>query len=196
MKNRENVARLAGVGLLTAIVIVLQMLGSFIRFGPFSISLVLIPIVVGTAMFGTLAGTWLGFVFGVAVLISGDASAFLAISIPGTVITVLCKGMASGALSGLAYRAIEKKNTFAATLTAAVICPLANTGVFLLGCCLFFMDTVKEWAVGFGMGDNVALYMIVGLVGLNFVAEFVLNLVLSPAILQIIRVGKKQFARR
>lgn len=196
MKNRENIARLTGVGLLTAIVIVLQMLGSFIRFGPFSISLVLIPIVVGTALFGTLSGTWLGFVFGVAVLISGDASAFLAVSIPGTVITVLCKGMASGALSGLAYQLVEKKNNLAATIVAAVVCPLANTGVFLIGCCVFFMDTVKEWAVGFGMGDNVALYMIVGLVGLNFLAEFVLNLILSPAILQVIRIGKKQFAGR
>ena len=73
---------------LTAIVIVLQLVGSFIRFGPFSVSLVLIPIVIGAATCGKWIGAWLGLVFGVAVLISGDAAAFLQISIPGTLITV------------------------------------------------------------------------------------------------------------
>ena len=62
--------------ILTALVVILQYLGSFIRFGPFSISLVLIPIVIGAATCGKLVGAWLGFMFGVAVLLSGDAAAF------------------------------------------------------------------------------------------------------------------------
>ena len=66
---------IAGVGLLTAITIVLQMIGAVIRFGPFSITLVLIPIVVGAALYGPLAGAWFGFVFGMVVLLSGDAAA-------------------------------------------------------------------------------------------------------------------------
>ena len=45
--TRIKTKTLTGLALFTAIVIVLQLLGSFIRFGPFSISLVLIPIVVG-----------------------------------------------------------------------------------------------------------------------------------------------------
>ena len=43
--------RLAGLALFTAIVVVLQLLGSFIKFGPFAVSLVLIPIVVGAAVY-------------------------------------------------------------------------------------------------------------------------------------------------
>ena len=43
-KGRFDTRALTGLGLLTAVVVVLQLLGSFIRFGPFSISLVLIPI--------------------------------------------------------------------------------------------------------------------------------------------------------
>ena len=74
--------------MLTALVIVLQLLGSFIRFGVFSISLVLIPIVVGAAMCGPAISAWLGLVFGIAVLLSGDAAAFLAVSVPGTILTV------------------------------------------------------------------------------------------------------------
>ena len=38
--------RLAGLALFTAIVVVLQLLGSFIKVGPFAVSLVLIPIAV------------------------------------------------------------------------------------------------------------------------------------------------------
>lgn len=193
--NKNSVLRITGIGLMTAIVIVLQMLGSFIRFGPFSISLVLIPIVIGTALFGVRSGTWLGFVFGLVVLLSGDAAAFLTINVPGTIITVLLKGMAAGLVSGLVYKALESKNTLIASIVAAVVCPIANTGVFLLGCLVFFMDTIKEWAAGAGMGDNVALYMIVGLVGLNFVAEFVINVALSPTIVQIVKIGKKQFLK-
>ena len=62
--------RLAGLALFTAIVVVLQLLGSFIKFGPFAVSLVLIPIVVGAAVYGVSAGAWLGFVFGVVVTIA------------------------------------------------------------------------------------------------------------------------------
>ena len=62
--KRFSTRTLTGVALLTAIVVVLQLLGSFIRFGTFSISLVLVPIVVGAALYGAWAGCWLGFVFG------------------------------------------------------------------------------------------------------------------------------------
>ena len=53
---KVNAKKIAGVGLLTALVVVLQLLGSFIKFGTVSISLVLIPIVVGAALYGVGAG--------------------------------------------------------------------------------------------------------------------------------------------
>ena len=59
MKKTEKISgtqRMTGMAILTAIVIVLQLLGSFIRFGPFSISLVLVPIVIGAALYGAWAG--------------------------------------------------------------------------------------------------------------------------------------------
>ena len=191
--NRAHIMRLTGIGLLTAVVIVLPILGSFIRFGPFSISLVLIPIVVGTALYGYAAGGWLGFVFGLAVLLSGDAAAFLAVHIPGTIITVLAKGIAAGMVSGLVFRLLSKKSLFGATVAAAITCPIVNTGIFLLGCLAFFMPTIREWAMAFGFGDRAGVYMIVGLVGLNFIAEFLINIVLAPAIVQIIRIGQRKY---
>lgn len=195
MKTRNNKARimrLTGMGLLTAVVIVLQMLGAFIHFGPFSISLVLIPIVVGAAMFGEGAGGWLGLMFGTAVLLSGDASAFLAISIPGTVITVMAKGLAAGVVSGAIFRLLEKKNTLLATIAAAVVCPIVNTGVFLLGCAIFFMEKIQVWAGG----QNTFVYMIVVLVGLNFLVELLINVVLAPTAVQLIKLGRKHFVEK
>ena len=43
MSKNNNTQKIVGLGLFTAIVIVLQLMGSFIRFGTFSISLVLVP---------------------------------------------------------------------------------------------------------------------------------------------------------
>ena len=100
--------KIVGIGLFTAIVLVLQFLGGGIKFGMFSISLVLLPIVVGAAVYGWQAGAWLGFTFGVAVLLSGDAAAFLAVDVIGTILTVLVKGTAAGLGSGLVYKLVLK----------------------------------------------------------------------------------------
>ena len=56
---------IAGLGIMAALVVVLQLLGSFIRFGPFSISLVNIPIVVGAVLYGPYGGAFLGLIFGI-----------------------------------------------------------------------------------------------------------------------------------
>lgn len=187
----KNTKKIVGVALFTAIVVVLQLLGSFIRFGPFSISLVLIPIVVGTALYGVGAGAWLGLAFGVTVLASGDASAFLAVNVPGTIITVLLKGVAAGLIPGAIYKLVEKKNRTAATICAAVASPIANTGVFLLGCLIFFMPTINGWAAAIGI-ESAGTYMITTLVGFNFVFELLVNVILSPIIIRLIGLGKKE----
>ena len=194
MKNNRIPTRtLTGLALLTAIVVVLQLLGSFIRFGPFSISLVLIPIVVGAALYGAAAGAWLGFVFGLVVLLSGDAGAFLAVNVLGTILTVLVKGALAGFCAGLVYRLIARpgKNETPAVVCAAVAAPVVNTGVFLLGCLLFFLPTVSEWGAAMGF-ESVGKYMIFGLVGGNFLFELLFNIILSPVIVRLIKIGKKE----
>ena len=186
-KQTENLVLGA---ILTAIVIVLQLLGGFIKFGPFSISLVLIPIVIGAAKCGVKIGTWLGFVFGAVVLLSGGATAFFAVNVFGTVLTVLLKGAACGFAAGLTYKLLAKYNKYAAVVAAAVVCPLVNTGVFLLGCLLFFLDTIKAWGAGLGFTNTVS-YMFLSLVGGNFLFELASNMILSPVILRILNFKEK-----
>ena len=177
--------------LLTALVFVLQFMGSFVRFGPFSISLALIPIVIGAATCGVGIASWLGLVFGAAVLLSGDAAAFLAVNVAGTVATVLVKGVACGLCAGLVYRLLERFNRYVAVATSAIICPVVNTGVFLVGCKLFFMSIVSQWAEAAGLGADVGKFMIVGLVGINFLVEMGSNIILSPVVVRLLNIRKK-----
>lgn len=188
--KKVNTKTLAGLGLMTAIVIVLQLVGGAIRFGTFSISLVLLPIVVGAALYGAGAGAWLGFVFGAAVLFSGDAAAFLAVNAPGAVILCLAKGTLAGLCAGLVYKLAEKKSKILGTALAAVTAPVVNTGIFLLGCWAFFLDTVKGWAAAAGV-ENVGMYMLVGFVGINFVIELAVNVLLCPVVVRVVDAGKK-----
>ena len=187
----EKTKKIVGIGIFTAIVVVLQYLGSFIKFGTFSISLVLIPIIVGAALYGIGAGAWLGLAFGLAVLISGDAGPFLAVNVVGTIITVCVKGALAGLASGAVYKLLEKKNSLLATICAGITAPVVNTGIFLVGCTVFFMPTINEWAAAAGM-ENAGKFMIVGLVGLNFLVELAINLVLSSVIVKLIKIGKKE----
>ena len=195
MSRKASAKTLVLGAVLTALVVLLQYMGSFVKLGPFSISLVLIPIVIGAATCGTSVSTWLGFVFGVVVLIIGDAAAFLAVNAPGTIITVLLKGTLCGLCASLAYKGslklltkLKLKNaSFIAVVVSAIVCPVVNTGIFLLGCLVFFMETVTMWAGG----SNVGHYMIFVLVGGNFIFEIITNIILSPVASRLISIRKK-----
>lgn len=190
MKTNFSTKSMVLGAILAALVIVLQFMGAFVKLGPFSISLVLVPIVIGAATCGASIGAWLGLTFGVVVLLSGDAAAFLAVNPVGTILTVLLKGIACGYIAGLVYKAISKHNKYLGVITAALVCPLVNTGIFLLGCFAFFMGTIAEWASAFGFGDNVVKYMIFVLVGGNFLFELITNIVLAPIIIRLLNIRK------
>lgn len=189
MKTKTQ--KVVGMGLFTAIIVALQMLASAIKFGPFSITLVLAPIVIGAALYGIGAGAWLGLTFGVTVLISGDAAAFLTINPIGTVLTVIAKGMVAGIVAAVIYKAIEKKNKTIAVVAAGIACPIVNTGIFLIGCYLFF----QEWLIAV-FGTTGFATVITGLVSVNFAVELGINMLLASVIVRIIDLGKKQLAKK
>lgn len=185
-QGRENRARILTLGaMLTALVIVLQLLGSAIHFGPFSINLALVPIVIGAALIGPLTGAWLGLINALVILLSGDAAAFMSISVFGTLATVIVKGVMAGLCAGVVYKLISHVNQYAAVILAALICPAVNTGIFLLGTRLFFWDTIIGWGTAQGY-HNAWTHVIVGMVGVNFLIELAVNIVLAPAIARIL----------
>lgn len=194
-KNRELTYKLVGTALLTAIVVVLQLVGGAIKIGTFSISLVLMPIVVGAALFGMWSGAWLGFVFGVMVLATGDAALFLGLGtpfcVPGTIITVLLKGTMAGLGAAAVYRLLESKNKYVAVLVASIVSPVVNTLLFFSGCLIFFFDGIQA---NFASGENVMVFIIVNFIGINFILELAINLALNPVIVRIVDIGKKTFS--
>lgn len=189
--NKLSTEKMVIMALFTALVAVLAYFGGFIKIGGLaSISLTLIPVVLGGALCGPLAGAWLGGVAGAVFFITADAAFWLGLSIPGTIITVMVKGVASGFLAGLSYKALEKVNRYLAVIISAVVCPIVNTGLFLVGCLIFFFDAVSSMAGAEGMG--VGAYLIIFFVGLNFVFELLSNIIFSPAIVRLLDIKKKR----
>ena len=190
MKN-EKIKRMASIALLMALVVVMQAIGSIIpSVSGFTISLVLIPIVLGAALFGPVAGAILGGTFGVIVYINcvtgadmGGAMVFQANPVL-CFIVVLGKGSLAGAAAGWVYKLLKGKNPYVAMILAAAVCPFVNTAVFVTCMLTFFMDVLSAWAEG---GDVFA-YILSGLVLLNFVPELIINLLFSPASMRILHV--------
>lgn len=190
-KSMNQTQRIVLMALFTALTAVLSYFGGFIKIGGLaSISLTLIPVVLGSALCGAKAGAWLGAVSGAVFFLTADAAFWFGLSVPGTVITVMVKGIVAGLAAGVVYKILEKFNRYVAVLVSAIVCPIVNTSIFLIGCLIFFMDTVRGGATGEGMG--VFGYLIVFFVGLNFIFELVVNIVLSPAILKIINLKNKK----
>lgn len=184
---------LAGMGLLTAITVALELFAGFvgIRFGPFNITLALAPTIVGAALYGWKAGGWLGFVFSFIVLFEPATSLFLAFSIPATIIVVLIKGTVAGLAGGLIYSLLQKKNKYVAVITAGIVTPVVNTGIFVLGCLLFFANDIAQME-GAEQFSSTFAFIIIGFVGLNFLVELAINLVLASAIVTIINIAQKR----
>ena len=189
MKKSFDTRKLVLLALLTALVVVLQIFASAIPVGPFSLNLVLIPIVVGAALISPLAGLWLGVVFGTVVLIADPAvPLFLGFNAFATVFVILVRGAVSGFLSGAAYKLLERKNVTIAVIVAAAICPLVNTALFIVGLYVFF-------APFFGGASAVTAFVTTVLL-VNFPIELSVNLVFSPVIVRLIQYSQKTFAGR
>ena len=67
---------------------------------------------------------------------------------------------------------------------------MVNTGVFLIGCKVFFYDTIAAWGSDAGYTDTVT-YMFLGIVGANFLFEMAVNIVLAPVIVRLLRIKLK-----
>lgn len=191
--SHDKLQRMTGLSIFTAVIVVLTVLCTFVRFGPFSITLALAPIVIGAALYGPGAGAYLGGVFGLVVLLTGvfgwdggTVMYLMSLNAVGCILICIGKGAAAGWGSGLLYRLIARKNMHLGVVAAAVLCPVVNTGIFIIGMMLFYMSTLESWAGG----QAVIYYVIFGLTGINFLVELAVNLILSSGITSIIRYAK------
>ena len=193
MKSTKNsrTNQLVLAAMMTALVVVFQLLGTYTAFfGPFASAVGLIPIAIGACLCGPIVGAWLGLIFSIVVIATGGATLFFAFSIPGTIITVLLKGAAAGFVSGLVYKLLNKKLGFFAAIFASLACPLVNTGIFLLGSAVFFMPYAE--AIGELCGITEAGFgVFIALAFANFIIEILMCTVLSPVFVRILKIRKK-----
>ncbi len=187
VKQKMSVKALVMAALLTALVVVLEWFAGGVKLGFFTINLALVPIVIGAAICGVGVGAWLGLTAGFIILVSGQAAGFMVLDPVATVIVVLVKGVLSGYFAGVVYKLLEKVNTYLAVVLTSIVCPLVNTGVFFIGCLLFFMEHIAVWAGG----TSAINYTLTVLIGFNFIAEMVVNIILTPVIIRLINIRKK-----
>ena len=191
-KRKMSTEKLVLSALMTALVIIFQLLATYTTFfGPFSTAIGLIPIAIGAILCGPIVGAWLGLIFAIIIFITGGANLFLAFDIPGTIVTVLSKGILCGLVTGLTYKGLKHWNSTIAAITSALICPVVNTGVFILGCFIFFMDNAVDIAAQIGSPETgVALFIALALG--NFLFELGLNTILSPIVVRLINIKNKK----
>ncbi len=174
-------------GLFTAVIIVLQLLSYFVKIGTFNLSLVLIPIILGAHLYGAKMGAVFGGVFGAVVSIccvaglDGGGYILFTASPLLTVLVCMVKGIAAGAAAGAVSSLLKKKSNYAAVILSAIVAPVVNTGLFIVALLVFFKDILYSWAGG----TDIATYIVVGLVGVNFLIELVINLVMAPSLLTV-----------
>lgn len=194
MKNVFNFTakQIAGISVLLALVIVLQAVGGTISIGAVQLNFTLIPIVLGGILFGPLVGALLGFACGVVVLIQvimGLAPFYVIIWANDPIVTVftcIVKTTVAGFLCGLVYRLLNKKFPTVSLFIASAIVPLINTALFVVGC--LFMTSVSEMSGG----QNILIFILVGLVTFNFFFEFAINVIFAPALKRVIKIVNKE----
>ncbi len=190
INSHEKIRKMSMYAILTAIVIVLQIICTFIKFGPFSITLALTPIIVGAAIYGPKCGAFLGFVFSAVVYITGlmgydggFINMMMSYSAIGTTILCLFKGTAAGAVAGVVYKLIAKKSPITAAITASAVAPITNTGLFALGIITVFYGFLSGFA---GEGQSPMGVLFLSWIGINFIVEFVVNLALGSVVTRIV----------
>lgn len=197
-QNKKRIEALVGTAVLTALVVVLQTVASGVKIGPVTFTFSLVPIVLGAVLYGPVSGAFLGGVFGLVVTIAtvtgADVGAYMMFEkLPFlTVLLCMVKGIAAGLVSALVCRAFEKRgHRMAGIFVAAVSCPIVNTGIFCVALLSFYRDVAAVW-MGGTTYSNLFVYVLLGIVGINFLVELAVNVILAPGIERVIYAVRKR----
>lgn len=199
MSGHEKTMKLTMLAFLTALVIVLQLLCTVIKFGPFSITLALTPIIIGAAIYGPRVGAFLGFIFSAVVYITGligmDGGFILMMmdySALGTTLLCLLKGTVAGFAAGICYRALARTPKALNAIVTSAVTPVVNTGLFALGMMTIFYGFLSSNAAD---GQNPIGMLFLAWIGINFVVEFVVNIALATVLTHVVDYFDKKYKK-
>ena len=199
-KNSTKTRRLTGISLLLALAIALGFLANYVQFGPFSITLSLIPIVICAILYGPISGLICGLAVGAVTIVAPATLTMIATiqgvsSLPAWVITIeiifvcLVKMGMAGLIPGFIFKLLEKKHFNIGVILAGISAPIVNTGLFAL-----FMSTLMRTDLNAAYnttGAAFSYFLFIGMIGINFIVEFSVNAVVSPALIYVCKYAFK-----
>ena len=182
---------------LTALTVILQLVGNTVRIGIITLNFSLVPIVICGLLLGVYYAISLGAVTGLIILlngvIGGDGFTNVLFGYSPVVIILVCivKTAAAGGICALIYGALRKKNELLGVLVSSAAVPIVNSGLFAVG---MFTIIPSLISAGFMAEGDSALYVVfIAFIGLNFVFELAVNLIVAPAVYRVIRVINGSF---
>lgn len=193
--SSKNVALL---GILTALVIVLQLFGSAIPMFGITLNFSLIPIALAGILLGYLGGAIVGFVCGLVVFITtaimgGEPVTANLFQTDPVILTIMCIGKTTvaGLVSGLLYKLISKRNNLVAVSVGSIAIPVINTTIYVLGM-LLMKDSLIAY-MGWDFNSTWLVFVtILSIIWLNFVLEMVITIIFTPLTYRVIRVLDKR----
>jgi uncharacterized membrane protein len=196
--SAKNVSML---GVLLALVVVLQLWGSAIPMFGVTLNLSLIPIALGGIFFGAFGGGLVGFAAGTVTFITcalmgqEPSTAFLFQHSP-VILTITCFGKTTvaGIAAGALYSLLSKKIGVAATFISSLAVPVVNTALYVVGMLLMTSNVAEYLQIESSAGTVFVVLMSV--IWLNAVLEIATTILLSPAVGTIVRVTEKQIQNK
>ena len=192
--SAKNVAIL---GILIALVIVLQLFASAVPMFGVTLNFSLIPIAFAGILLGAFGGAIVGFVCGLVVFISmavlgGEVFTATLFQAHPVILTIICIGKTTiaGLVSGLVFKFLSKKKEFLAVCVSAVVLPIINTAIYLFGIVLMKDAAATQLPVS-SNSAGVVFGAVVALIWINFVLEMAVNLIFIPMIQRVVKAIKK-----
>ena len=191
MNKKITTRQIVITGLMLALMIILQIVGNYLQFGPVNINISLVAIVLAAVLGGPVSGAIVGFFNGIMALLSPSTIAvFMPVSPVGTVLACLLKCTLAGLVSGLVFNLLKKKNQTLGLILSSLLVPIINTSIFIIFALIFFRP-ILEGSVASGAYPNIWMVLILGFIGLNFLVELASTGVLSPIIGTVILRNEK-----
>ena len=219
--NSVKIRKLVTISILATIVIVLQLLGNFIEGFMNNLALGIIPIAIAAILYGPKVGALLGFVMSAVILINPSNYLLMEnwFDILKLILIILIKTPLAGFVCGLIYKLLSNranKIEDKAKRTAGIIFAIAFSSIFvvIVNTLSYFLLMLAFFAKGsifvpsglegftlnkfnLSLGEssytNIAVLLILGFIGVNFIIELGIIFIATPAIISIVKMATKHY---
>lgn len=168
----------------------------YLKIGVIEMTLIMIPVAVGSIALGEKTGAVLGLVFGLTSFyqcINGSSpfgAALLSISPIYTFIMCIVPRVLMGFCSGLIFKALKKVPKAVSYLVAALSAPIVNTTLFVGSLMLFFGNSTFVMGL---RGSLKFIPFVIAFVGLNGLLEIILTGIVAPPVAIALEKAVKKF---